>query len=70
MYCDRLQEGFGSETFNSLADSLSDRLCGMRNLRNEVVIDDRTQVTVGRRILQADRQGYPYIVVVGRQVSW
>jgi len=63
-----LQEGYGSETFNMLAESLNDRLCSMSHLHNEVVIDDRTHMSVGRRIKEADRQGYPHVVVVGKKV--
>lgn len=63
------QEGYGSETFIEVSDSLYDRLNNMVNLRNELVIDDRTNMTVGRRLLEADRQGYPYSIVVGRKVQ-
>ena len=34
-----------------------------------MVIDDRIKSTVGYRIRQAEEQGYPYIVVVGRKVG-
>ncbi|XP_017275865.1 probable proline--tRNA ligase, mitochondrial [Kryptolebias marmoratus] len=35
-------------------------------LRGEVVLDDRTQMSIGKRLKDACRLGYPYIVVVGQ----
>ncbi|KAG7270606.1 hypothetical protein CRUP_011522 [Coryphaenoides rupestris] len=35
-------------------------------LRGEVVLDDRTQMTIGKRLKDANRLGYPYVVVVGQ----
>ncbi|XP_053395333.1 probable proline--tRNA ligase, mitochondrial [Mercenaria mercenaria] len=60
-------EGYGSEEFNRLSDELSDVLTSLPNLRNEVVIEDRIKSTVGKRIHQADAQGYPHVIVVGRK---
>lgn len=60
-------EGFGSEEFIRLTDELSDTLTSLPNLRNEVVIDDRMKTTVGKRLHQADSQGYPYLIIVGRK---
>lgn len=36
------------------------------HLRGEVVLDDRTQMTIGKRLKDAGRLGYPYVVVVGQ----
>lgn len=33
----------------------------------DVIIDDRTKLTIGKRILEARRTGYPYIVVIGKK---
>ncbi|XP_028259956.1 putative proline--tRNA ligase, mitochondrial [Parambassis ranga] len=35
-------------------------------LRGEVVLDDRTQMTVGKRLKDASRLGYPYVIIVGQ----
>lgn len=35
-------------------------------LRGEVVVDDRTQMTIGKRLKDAKILGYPYVVVVGQ----
>ncbi|OWR41350.1 putative prolyl-tRNA synthetase [Danaus plexippus plexippus] len=32
----------------------------------DVVLDDRHHLTIGKRLLQADKTGYPYIIVCGR----
>ncbi|XP_063982690.1 probable proline--tRNA ligase, mitochondrial isoform X2 [Diachasmimorpha longicaudata] len=32
----------------------------------DMILDDRTQLTIGRRMLDAKRTGYPYVVVVGK----
>ncbi|KAL4236757.1 prolyl-tRNA synthetase [Mactra antiquata] len=58
-------QGYASEEFLEISNDLYDRLSGLPNLKNEVVIDDRITMTVGKRIYQADTQGYPNIVVVG-----
>nr|XP_061790870.1 probable proline--tRNA ligase, mitochondrial [Nerophis lumbriciformis] len=36
------------------------------HLRGEVVLDDRTQMTIGKRLKDSSRLGYPYVVVVGQ----
>ncbi|XP_061636288.1 probable proline--tRNA ligase, mitochondrial [Phyllopteryx taeniolatus] len=36
------------------------------HLKGEVVLDDRTQMTIGKRLKDASRLGYPYVVVVGQ----
>ncbi|XP_070688514.1 probable proline--tRNA ligase, mitochondrial [Pempheris klunzingeri] len=36
------------------------------HMRGEVVLDDRTQMTIGKRLKDASRLGYPYVIVVGQ----
>lgn len=38
-------------------------------LRGEVVLDDRTHMTIGKRLKDASRLGYPYVIVVGQSAS-
>lgn len=33
----------------------------------DVIFDDRTQLTIGKRLLEARRTGYPYIVIIGKR---
>uniref|UniRef100_A0A182K8J9 Probable proline--tRNA ligase, mitochondrial n=1 Tax=Anopheles christyi TaxID=43041 RepID=A0A182K8J9_9DIPT len=37
----------------------------VKNCAGEVIVDDRTQLTIGKRILDARKMGYPVIVIVG-----
>ncbi len=62
------QAGYKSETFFQLAEDLSDQLNSMPGLTGEVVIDDRTQMTVGKRLYEARRLGYPHVVIIGKKV--
>lgn len=39
------------------------------SLRGEVVLDDRTQMTIGKRLKDASRLGYPYVVVAGQSAA-
>lgn len=36
-------------------------------LENDVLLDDRTSLTIGRRFLEARKMGYRFIVVVGKK---
>lgn len=50
-----------------LAEELLHTLEGaLPHLRGEVVLDDRTQMTIGKRLKDASRLGYPYVIVVGQ----
>ncbi|XP_035504310.2 probable proline--tRNA ligase, mitochondrial [Scophthalmus maximus] len=51
----------------ALADDLVHALGeALPHLRGEVVLDDRTQMTIGKRLKDASKLGYPYVVVVGQ----
>lgn len=36
---------------------------------NDVIFDGRGHLTIGHRLLQAKRTGYPYVVITGKKVS-
>ncbi|XP_076439992.1 putative proline--tRNA ligase, mitochondrial [Babylonia areolata] len=61
------KEGYQADQYFRLAEEVSDELCSMPHLASEVVIDDRVKFSIGRRIYEASRLGYPYIVVVGKK---
>ncbi|XP_076026252.1 putative proline--tRNA ligase, mitochondrial [Genypterus blacodes] len=46
-----------------LAHTLGETLPG---LRGEVLLDDRTHMTIGKRLKDASRLGYPYVIVAGQ----
>lgn len=55
------------EVGGASAEALVHALQGsLPRLRGEVVLDDRTQMTIGKRLKDANRLGYPYVVVVGQ----
>lgn len=39
------------------------------HLKNNVLFDDRNEMTIGRRNLEARRMGYPYIIVLGKKAT-
>lgn len=51
--------GMAEELVHTLGETLP-------HLRGEVVLDDRTQMTVGKRLKDAGVHGYPFIIVVGQ----
>ncbi|KAM7388107.1 hypothetical protein PAMP_024308 [Pampus punctatissimus] len=51
--------GLAEELVHTLGETLP-------HLRGEVVLDDRIQMTIGKRLKDASRLGYPYVVVVGQ----
>ncbi|XP_071166560.1 probable proline--tRNA ligase, mitochondrial isoform X1 [Mytilus edulis] len=59
-------KGYMEDKFMELSNKLYDEIVAVPNLRGEVVIDDRTKFTVGNRLSQANRLGYPYVVVIGK----
>lgn len=38
-------------------------------LKRDILVDDRTQFTIGKRLLEAKRVGYPFIIVVGGRAT-
>lgn len=61
------KKGSKTDEVTSLAEELVHTLGEtLPHLRGEVVFDDRTQMTIGKRLKDAIRLGYPYIIVVGQ----
>ncbi|KAK4327228.1 hypothetical protein Pmani_002284 [Petrolisthes manimaculis] len=50
---------------NHLAKVLS----SLPGYEDDIVVDDRHRLTIGKRVLEARRTGYPYIVVVGKKAQ-
>ena len=49
--------------------SLYARLEQVHTLKNNVIIDDRINLTIGRRFLEAKKTGYPYIIALGKKIT-
>lgn len=50
-----------------LAEKLYSVIESVPGLQNDVLLDDRSSLTIGRRFLEARRMGYRFIVVIGRK---
>lgn len=37
------------------------------SFKNDVIVDDRTNLSIGRRLAEAKRVGYPLIIVIGKK---
>ncbi|XP_047443871.1 probable proline--tRNA ligase, mitochondrial [Mugil cephalus] len=57
----KVDEGtaLGEELVHALGETLP-------HMKGEVVFDDRTQMTIGKRLKDASKLGYPYVIVVGQ----
>ncbi|XP_077981515.1 putative proline--tRNA ligase, mitochondrial [Glandiceps talaboti] len=62
------KKGSREEKAQPIAEKLYDSLVThVPSLRNEILLDDRSHMTIGRRLKEAKSLGYPYIVVVGKK---
>ncbi|NXT78539.1 SYPM protein, partial [Zapornia atra] len=59
------EEEEGAALMERLYDDLTEAL---PHLSGDSVLDDRTQLTIGKRLKDANRLGYPYVVVAGKRV--
>ena len=53
----------------NLITNLYDSLQNISGLQNEVIIDDRTNRSVGNRLNHADVLGYPVVIIVGKTIK-
>ena len=54
---------------------LAEKLCNniiqsFPTLQDELLLDDRDHLTIGRRVTDAKKLGYPYIIIVAKRVSY
>lgn len=61
------KEGSKESVVTHLAEELYYRLNSVDCFRNDLIIDNRCNMTIGKRLLEARRIGYPFIVVIGRK---
>jgi len=52
-----------------LTDLIYTELTKINELNDDVIVDDRLGLTIGKRLLEAKRMGYPMIIVVGREAA-
>lgn len=61
------KKGSKTEEASALAENIAHSLGQtLPCFKGEVVLDDRTNMTIGKRLKDAKRLGYPYVVVVGQ----
>lgn len=59
------QDGSKEDRHKYLAEILYVNLeNAIERLKNNIILDDRSNFTIGRRYLDATRVGYPYIIVI------
>ncbi|XP_027224345.2 probable proline--tRNA ligase, mitochondrial [Penaeus vannamei] len=51
----------------SWVDHLAQVISNIPSLQDDVIIDDRETLTIGKRVLEAKKTGYPIIIVVGKK---
>ncbi|XP_044531885.1 probable proline--tRNA ligase, mitochondrial [Gracilinanus agilis] len=58
------KEEMGIELTGTLYDDITEAL---PQLQGEVLLDDRTHLTIGNRLKDANKLGYPFVVVAGKR---
>nr|XP_022313902.1 probable proline--tRNA ligase, mitochondrial [Crassostrea virginica] len=61
------KKGMSEDKFQEITENLYQRLQSVPSLKGEVLIDNRLSITIGRRVVEAKLQGYPYAVVIGNR---
>ncbi|XP_060629547.2 probable proline--tRNA ligase, mitochondrial [Anolis sagrei] len=59
------KEEKGTILLEELHDFISE---AVPQLKDELVLDDRTQLTIGKRLKDANKLGYPYVIIGGKKV--
>ncbi|NXG78419.1 SYPM protein, partial [Baryphthengus martii] len=59
------KEEEGAVVLERMYDDLGEAL---PHLAGDSVLDDRTQMTIGKRLKDANKLGYPYVVIAGKRV--
>ncbi|GAU94800.1 hypothetical protein RvY_06512 [Ramazzottius varieornatus] len=52
-----------------LPEILSQQLSELPHMDDEIVLDDRQDLTIGKRLMDAKKSGYPAIVVIGKTAA-
>ncbi|KAL3276765.1 hypothetical protein HHI36_012132 [Cryptolaemus montrouzieri] len=54
---------------NSLLERLYHSLDNIQHVKKDILVDDRTDLTIGRRNIQGKKMGYPFIIVLGNRIK-
>ncbi|XP_046386144.1 probable proline--tRNA ligase, mitochondrial isoform X3 [Ischnura elegans] len=61
------KEGSKEESASQLAYKLYSELNCINSLCGDIIVDDRGSMTIGKRVLEARKSGYPFVIVIGRK---
>ncbi|KAK2724307.1 probable proline--tRNA ligase, mitochondrial isoform X4 [Artemia franciscana] len=61
-----IEIGSKEEAATSFVDDIEKRLSKSKEYNGDILIDDRTNLTIGKRFMEAKKTGYPFIVIVGK----
>ncbi|NXL84257.1 SYPM protein, partial [Alectura lathami] len=63
------KKGSKEEQGAALLEHVYDEVAeALPHLAGDAVLDDRTQMTIGKRLKDANKLGYPYVVIAGKRV--
>nr|CAD7567633.1 unnamed protein product [Timema californicum] len=63
------KDGSKESSVSHLSEHLYESLHSSTPFEDDVLVDDRSQWTIGRRLFEAKKTGYPFIVVVGKKAT-
>ena len=46
---------------------MAQQIDGMDQFEKDVIFDDRDTLTIGKRLMEAKRMGYPYVLIAGKK---
>lgn len=58
-----------SKIVGNLTIELYEALQQIPSCEDNVILDDRSSMTIGKRLLEAKRTGYPFIAIIGKDAS-
>ncbi|XP_074859594.1 putative proline--tRNA ligase, mitochondrial [Carettochelys insculpta] len=65
------KKGSREERGEALMDNLYDSIVeAVPWIKGDAVLDDRTHLTIGKRLKDANRLGYPYVIIAGKKVFY
>ncbi|XP_068250561.1 probable proline--tRNA ligase, mitochondrial [Palaemon carinicauda] len=63
------KRGSKEANLTSWVHFLTDTIGSIKSFQDDIIIDDRDTFTIGKRVMEAKKTGYPFIIVVGKKAS-
>ena len=64
-----MQRGSKEEYLKSWVDFLAKTIDDLPGFEDDIIVDDRDTLTIGKRVIEAKKTGYPFVIVVGKNAS-